>query len=61
MAGGATPTRAQAAELALGSLGALQEAGAGHRQRVALIGTTSNSYLVAWLALVLAGAETLPW
>ena len=58
MAGGATPTRAQAAELALGSLGALQEAGAGHRQRVALIGTTSNSYLVAWLALVLAGAET---
>ena len=56
-AGGSTPTRAQAAELALGSLGALQEAGAGHRQRVALIGTTSNSYLTAWLALVLAGAE----
>ena len=57
MAGESTPTRAQAAELALGSLGALQEAGAGLGRRVALIGTTSDSYLTAWLALVLAGAE----
>ena len=58
MAGGATPTRAQAAGLALAAVGALQEAGAGHRRRVALIGTTSDSYLAAWMALVLAGAET---
>jgi len=57
MAGDSTPTRAQAAELALGSLGALDEAGAGFGRRVALIGTTSDSYLTAWLALVLAGAE----
>ncbi|MXZ98951.1 MAG: acyl--CoA ligase [Acidimicrobiaceae bacterium] len=58
IAGESTPTRAQAAELALSSLEALQEAGAGYGRRVALIGTTSDSHLTAWLALVLAGAET---
>ena len=57
MAGDATPTLAQATGLAMGAVGALEGAGAGRGRRVALIGTTSNSYLVAWLALVLAGAE----
>ena len=57
MAGGATPTLAQAAGLAVGAVGPLARAGAGLGQRVALIGTTSDSYLTAWLALVLAGAE----
>ena len=57
MAGGATPTLAQAAGLAMGAVGALEDAGASRGRRVALIGTTSNSYLTAWLALVLAGAE----
>ena len=57
MAGDATPTLAQATGLAMGAVGALEGAGAGQGRRVALIGTTSNSYLVAWLALVLAGAE----
>ena len=57
MAGGATPTLAQAAGLAVGAVGALEGEGAGRARRVALIGTTSNSYLTAWLALVLAGAE----
>ena len=57
MAGGTTPTRAQAADRAMGALDALESAGAGLGRRVALIGTTSDSYLVAWLALVLAGAE----
>ena len=57
MAGGTTPTLEQAAGLAMGAAGALEAEGAGHRRRVALIGTTSNSYLTAWLGLVLAGAE----
>ena len=57
MAGGTTPTLAQATGLALGAREALEAAGAGEARRVALIGTTSNSYLTAWLALVLAGAE----
>ena len=57
MAGGATPTLAQAAGLAMGAAGALEAEGAGRARRVALIGATSNSYLTAWLALVLAGAE----
>ena len=57
MAGGITPTLEQAAGLAMGAAGALKAEGAGRGRRVALIGTTSNSYLTAWLALVLAGAE----
>ena len=57
MAGGITPTLEQAAGLAMGAAGALKAEGAGGGRRVALIGTTSNSYLTAWLALVLAGAE----
>ncbi len=57
MAGDATPTLAQATGLAMGAVGALEGAGAGAGRRVALIGTTSNSYLAAWLALVLTGAE----
>ena len=57
MAGGITPTLEQAAGLAMGAAGALEVEGAGRGRRVALIGTTSNSYLTAWLALVLAGAE----
>ena len=57
MAGDTTPTLAQAAGLAMGAVGALEGAGAGQGRRVALIGATSNSYLTAWLALVLAGAE----
>ena len=57
MAGEATPTLAGAVGLALGAVGALEEAGAGLGRRVALIGATSDSYLMAWLALVLAGAE----
>ncbi|MXZ52479.1 MAG: AMP-binding protein [Acidimicrobiaceae bacterium] len=57
MAGEATPTLGQAVDRALGSMATLDEAGAGLGRRVALIGTTSDSYLAAWLALVLAGAE----
>jgi acyl-CoA synthetase (AMP-forming)/AMP-acid ligase II len=57
MAGEATPTLGQAVGRALGAAGMLEEAGAGLGRRVALIGTTSDAYLVAWLALVLAGAE----
>ena len=57
MAGESTPTLGQAAGQALGAIGALDEAGAGLERRVALVGTTSDSYLVAWMALVLAGAE----
>ena len=57
MAGGITPTLEQAAGLAMGAAGALEAEGAGRGRRVALIGTTSNSYLTAWLGLVLAGAE----
>ena len=57
MASGTTPTLEQAAGLAMGAADALEAEGAGHRRRVALIGTTSNSYLTAWLGLVLAGAE----
>ncbi len=57
IAGGRVPTLGQAVGQALGATGTLEEAGAGLGQRVALIGTTSNSYLRAWLALVLAGAE----
>ena len=58
MAGEATPTLGQAVGRARGAVGALEEAGAGLGRRVALIGTTSDSYLTAWLALVLSGAET---
>ncbi len=57
MAGDATPTLEEAADLASGAAGGLEEAGAGLGRRVALIGTTSDSYLTAWLGLVLAGAE----
>ena len=57
MAGEATPTREQAVARALGAAGVLEETGAGLGRRVALIGTTSDSYLTAWLGLVLAGAE----
>ncbi len=57
IAGGTTPTLEQAAGRAMGATGALESAGAGLGRRVALIGTTSDSYLTAWLALVLAGAE----
>ena len=57
MAGDATPTLGKAAGLACGALDVLDGAGAGAGRRVALIGTTSNSYLTAWVALVLAGAE----
>ena len=57
IAGDATPTLEQAAGRAMGATGALEAAGAGFGRRVALIGTTSDSYLTAWLALVLAGAE----
>ena len=57
MAGEATPTLGQAVGRALGAAGVLEEAGAGLGRRVALIGTTSDAYLTAWLALVLAGAE----
>ena len=57
MAGESTPTLEQAVARALGAVGVLGEAGAGFGQRVALIGTTSDAYLTAWLALVLAGAE----
>ena len=57
MAGEATPTLEQAVARALGAVEALEEAGAGFGRRVALIGTTSDAYLTAWLALVLAGAE----
>ena len=57
MAGEATPTLEQVAGRALGAVGVLEEAGAGLGRRVALIGTTSDAYLTAWLALVLAGAE----
>ena len=57
MAGDATPTLAEAVGLAMGAVGALEHAGAGNGRRVALIGATSNSYVMAWLALVLAGAE----
>ena len=58
MAGGTMPTLGQAVDRALGAVGALEDAGAGLGKRVALIGTTSDSYLTAWLTLVLAGAET---
>ncbi|MCY4425203.1 MAG: class I adenylate-forming enzyme family protein [Acidimicrobiaceae bacterium] len=58
MAGDTTPTLEQAAGPAMAAAGALEAAGAGFGRRVALIGTTSDSYLTAWLALVLAGAET---
>ena len=57
MAGESTPTLEEAVGRALGAAGALEAAGAGLGRRVALIGTTSDSYLVAWIALVLAGAE----
>ena len=57
MAGDATPTLEQAVGRALGAVSGLEQAGAGLGRRVALIGTTSDSYLTAWLALVLAGAE----
>ena len=57
MAGSATPTLEQAVGRALGAAGGLEQAGAGLGRRVALIGTTSDSYLTAWLGLVLAGAE----
>ena len=57
MAGESTPTLGQAVGRARDAVGALEEAGAGFGRRVALIGTTSDSYLTAWLALVLAGAE----
>ena len=57
MAGDATPTLEEAAGRAASVVGALEGAGAGLGRRVALIGTTSDSYLTAWLALVLAGAE----
>ena len=57
MAGDATPTLERAAGLAMAAVGGLEAAGAGFGRRVALIGTTSDSYLTAWLALVLAGAE----
>ena len=57
MAGEATPTLEVAAGRALGAVGVLEAAGAGCGRRVALIGTTSDTYLGAWLALVLAGAE----
>ena len=57
MAGDTTPTLEQAAGRALGAAGALEARGAGMGRRVALIGATSDSYLTAWLALVLAGAE----
>ena len=57
MAGDATPTLEEAAGLASGAAGELEKAGAGLGRRVALIGTTSDSYLTAWLGLVLAGAE----
>ena len=57
MAGDATPTLEQATGLAMAAAGGLEAAGAGFGRRVALIGTTSDSYLTAWLALVLAGAE----
>ena len=58
MAGGTTPTLEQAAGLAMGAVDALGGARAGQGRRVALIGHTSDSYLTAWLALVLAGSET---
>ena len=58
MAGKATPNLGQAVDRALASITTLDEAGACLGRRVALIGTTSDSYLTAWLALVLAGAET---
>ena len=57
MSGDATPTLRHAVGRALGAVEPLHEAGAGYGRRVALIGTTSDSYLEAWLALVLAGAE----
>ena len=57
MAGDTTPTLEQVAGLAMGAAGELDTAGAGFGRRVALIGTTSDSYLTAWLALALAGAE----
>ncbi len=57
MAGESTPTLGAAAGRALGAVEALEGAGAGYGRRVALIGTTSDAYLTAWLALVLAGAE----
>ncbi len=57
MASESTPTLEVAVGRALGAIGALEAAGAGFGRRVALIGTTSDSYLVAWLALVLAGTE----
>ena len=57
MAGDNTPTLAAAVGLALEATAGLEGAGAGQGRRVALIGTTSNAYLTAWLALVLAGAE----
>ena len=57
MAGESTPTLGQAAARALGAVDALDGAGVGLGRRVALIGTTSDSYLAAWMALVLAGAE----
>ena len=57
MAGDATPTLERAAGLAMAAAGGLEAAGAGFGRRVALIGATSDSYLTAWLALVLAGAE----
>ncbi|MCY4664681.1 MAG: hypothetical protein OXC00_08455, partial [Acidimicrobiaceae bacterium] len=57
MAGESTPTLGQAVARALGALDALDGTGAGFGRRVALIGTTSDAYLGAWLALVLAGAE----
>ena len=57
MAGETTPTLEAAVGRALDSIGVLEEAGAGLGRRVALIGTTSDAYLTAWLALVLAGAE----
>ena len=57
MAGDAVPTLAEATALAMGAVGTLEDSGAGLGRRVALIGATSNTYLVAWLALVLSGAE----
>jgi len=54
---GADQTLREAVDLALSGVGDLNAAGVSSGTRVAVIGHTSASYLLTWMALVLAGAE----
>jgi non-ribosomal peptide synthetase component F len=50
-------TLSNATSMARRAAAAFEAVGIGPGARVAVVGETSNSYLVAWLALVFAGAE----